>query len=171
MATLRKGKCYRKPTRAYVRKSKYKKKGFIKAIPPSKIVRFHMGDIKKEFPASIRLVSKEIFQVRHNALESCRQMLNKHFQTSFGPKGYHFHINIVPHQILRENKMLTGAGADRMQTGMAHSFGKAVGTAAIVKRDSVIFTVKVNENNVEEAKKILEKARARIPGRAIVLSD
>ena len=50
MATLRKGKCYSKPnTRPYTRKSKYKKKGFIKAVPDSKLARFHMGDKLKNF--------------------------------------------------------------------------------------------------------------------------
>jgi hypothetical protein len=39
MATLRKANAYRKVTRAYTRKSKYKKKGFIKAAPNHKIVR------------------------------------------------------------------------------------------------------------------------------------
>lgn len=168
MATLRKGKCYRKPTRAYVRKSKYKKKGFIKAIPTSKVVRYHMGDSKKEFSSQVRLVSKEKFQLRHNSIESCRQMINKHLQKKFGPKGYHFHINVVPHQVLRENKMLTGAGADRMQTGMAHSFGKAVGIAAILKIGSVIFEVNVDKESTNDAKTILNMAKSRISGKTSV---
>ncbi|MFH1376558.1 MAG: 50S ribosomal protein L16 [Candidatus Woesearchaeota archaeon] len=165
MASLRKGKCYRLPSRGYTRKSKYKKKGFIKSIPASKVVRYHMGDIKKEFPSRVKLISKEKFQIRHNAIESCRMMLNKHFQRKFGPKGYHFHINVVPHQVLRENKMLTGAGADRMQTGMAHSFGKAMGVAAIVKVGSVIFEIDVEKESVEDAKTIMKMAKSRIAGR------
>ena len=38
MATLRKGKCYREVKRAYTRKSKYKKKGFVKSTAAIKIV-------------------------------------------------------------------------------------------------------------------------------------
>lgn len=168
MATLRKGKCYKVPTRAYTRKSKYKRKGFIKAIPQSKIVRYHMGDQSKDFSNTVKLVAKEKFQIRHNAFESCRMMLNKHLQNKFGPKGYHFHINLFPHQVLRENKMLTGAGADRMQTGMAHSFGKAVGTAAVVKNGTTIFTLYVDKEHVEGAKKILSMARPRVSGKTSI---
>ncbi|MFC7029415.1 hypothetical protein ACFQH8_22010 [Halomicroarcula sp. GCM10025710] len=35
-----------------------------------------------------------------------------------------------PHQVLRENKQATGAGADRVSDGMRQAFGKIVGTAA-----------------------------------------
>ncbi len=165
MASLRKGKCYRNITRAYTRKSKYKKKGFIKAVPNHKIVRFHMGDNKKEFPKKVKLVAKEKFQIRHNALESCRVLVNKQLQTKFGNKGYHFYINIYPHHVLRDNKMLTGAGADRMQTGMQQAFGKVVGTAAQVKNGTTIFTIEVDENGVDFAREALMKAKPRIAGR------
>jgi large subunit ribosomal protein L10e len=77
MATLRKGKCYREVKRAYTRKSKFKKKGFIKAVPGMKIVRFDMGDVKKEFPCKVVLRSKEKVQLRHNAIESSRIIINR----------------------------------------------------------------------------------------------
>lgn len=164
MATLRKGKCYRPITRAYTRKSKYKTKGFIKAVPASKIVRFHMGDVKAEFPRKIMLVTKESMQIRHNALESARVLVNRHLQKAFGNKGYHFLVHLYPHHVLRENKMLTGAGADRMQKGMQKSFGRPVGVAAQAKKGTVVFTISVPENNVAIAKKSMERARARMPG-------
>ena len=49
MATLRKGKCYTHITRPYTRRSKVKAKAYIKTVPPSKVVRFDMGDSKKDF--------------------------------------------------------------------------------------------------------------------------
>ena len=49
MAGLRKGRSYRKVKRAYTRKSKFKTKAFIKAIPPHKIAKFKMGDLLKKF--------------------------------------------------------------------------------------------------------------------------
>lgn len=168
MATLRKGKAYRNVTRAYTRKSKFKKKGFIKAVPNHKIVRFHMGDNLKKYPKTVKLIAKEKFQVRHNALESCRILINKKLQTKFGNKGYHFFINIYPHHVLRDNKMLTGAGADRMQTGMQQSFGKVVGTAAQVKNGTTIFTVNVSEEGVDFVKEALSKAKPRIAGKVAV---
>ncbi|MCD4759827.1 50S ribosomal protein L16 [archaeon] len=165
MASLRKANAYRNVTRAYTRKSKYKKKGFIKAVPTHKIVRFHMGDNKKEFSDSVKLVSKEKFQIRHNALESCRVLINRQLMKKFGSKGYHFYINIYPHHVLRDNRMLTGAGADRMQTGMQQAFGKVTGTAAQVKKGTTIFTVNVPEDGVEFVRGILSKAKPRIAGK------
>ena len=82
MASLRKGHCYSPVKRAYTRKSKYKGKGFIKAIPTSKIIRYDMGDIKKTYGFRVDLVSKQPIQVRHNALESSRQIINRHFNLS-----------------------------------------------------------------------------------------
>lgn len=164
MATLRKGICYRHVTRAYTRKSKYKAKSFIKAIPASKIVRFHMGDTKVDFPRKVMLVTKERMQIRHNALESARVLVNRHLQKAFGNSGYHFLVHLYPHHVLRENKMLTGAGADRMQKGMQKSFGRAVGVAAQARVGTVVFTIFVPEANVVIAKKSMEMARARMPG-------
>jgi len=168
MATLRKACAYRKVVRAYTRKSKYKRKGFIKAVPVSKIVRFHMGETKKDFPKTVKLVATEKFQIRHNALESCRILVNRQLQNKFGNKGYHFFINIYPHHILRNNKMLSGAGADRMQTGMKQSFGKVEGMAAQVKKGTTIFTAEVLEDGADFAREMLMKTKTRIPGRTTI---
>ncbi len=167
MATLRKGKCYREVKRAYTRKSKYKKKGFVKSTAASKIVKYHMGDTSKDFKKTVKLVSKDKYQVRHNALESCRIVINRQLIKKFGPKGYHMYINVFPHHILRENKMLTGAGADRMQSGMKHAFGKAMGSAAQVKKGTTLFTVMVDgeEGFVSD---LMKKVKTRLPGPVIV---
>ena len=168
MAILRKANAYRKVVRAYTRRSKYKRKGFIKAIPASKIVRFHMGETTKKFPKKVKIVATEKFQIRHNALESCRVLVNRQLQAKLGPKGYHFYINVYPHHILRNNKMLSGAGADRMQTGMKQSFGKVEGMAAQVKKGTTIFTAEVPEEMVEFAKEKLAKTKTRISGRTTI---
>tara|TARA_Y100000310_G_C20423819_1_gene687986 strand:- start:198 stop:710 length:513 start_codon:yes stop_codon:yes gene_type:complete len=167
MATLRKGKCYRTVKRAYTRKSKYKKKGFVKSTAASKVVKYHMGDTSKDFKKIVKLVSKDKYQVRHNALESCRMLINRQLIKKFGPKGYHMFINVFPHHILRENKMLTGAGADRMQSGMKHAFGKAMGSAAQVKKGTTIFTVMVDseEGFVSD---LMKKVKTRLPGPVMV---
>ncbi len=44
--------------------------------------------------------------------------------------------------------MITGAGADRMQTGMQLSFGKASGKAALLKPGSKIFFLAVGTANM-----------------------
>ena len=131
MASLRKAKCYRNVKRAYTRKSKYKKKGYIKAIPSLKIVKFDIGNLKKKFSNEVSLYSKEKIQVRENALESARLIVNRKLNKVLGASNFHLKLRLFPHHALRENKMLTGAGADRMQTGMQRAFGKVIGSAAL----------------------------------------
>lgn len=164
MATLRPGHCYTPIKRAYTRKSKFKKMSFVKSVPPSKIVKFDYGDLQKVFPAEVNLVAKEAMQLRHNAIESARTVIIRQL-TSLG-KNYRMKIRVFPHQVLRENKMITGAGADRMQTGMQQSFGRAVGIAARVKKGKVLFSVYLDEANITLAKQALKAATYRLPIKA-----
>jgi|TARA_B100001971_G_C18011582_1_gene442665 large subunit ribosomal protein L10e len=165
---LRKGSAYsKKYTRPYTRNSKKRKKSYIKTIPNSKIVKFKMGDIKgfvkEEYPIKIIVTSKERVQLRENSIEAVRQYLNRFIQTKVG-KEFYFEVRIYPHHILRENKMLTGAGADRMQTGMSRSFGKAIGRAALVKPGQELFVIGIKNNKAEsEARKLIRSAKARLP--------
>lgn len=168
MAKLRKGSCYRKITRAYTRKSKFKKKDFIKAVPKPKIVRYSSGDISKKYDYEINLVSKDAIQIRHNAIESARLVVSRKLNKKLGNLNYYFRVMIYPHQILRENRMLTGAGADRMQTGMQKAFGKVMGIAAQVKKDQPIFTAYVNKENLEITKNALKLAPPRLPCRCSI---
>jgi len=163
MAGLRKGHCYTPIKRAYTRKSKYKKYSFIKAVPVNRIVRYHMGDVKKKFTYQLHLVSKQAIQIRHNSIEATRQVVNRRL-TKLLNKDYYFNVRLYPHHVLRENKMLTGAGADRMQTGMQRAFGKAIGLAAQVKKNQEIFTIKVDKGSVDKAKVALKLSFPRLPG-------
>lgn len=167
MATLRKANAYRRIKRAYTRKSKFKKQSFIATILPHKVVRFDMGDAGKKYKYKVKLINLEDIQIRHNALESVRLMVNRKLQNKLG-SNYHFKINKYPHHVLRENKMLSGAGADRMQTGMSKSFGKAVGSAVQAKKRSVIFTASVNDDGLEVAKESLKGAFVKMPCRCSV---
>lgn len=165
MAGLRKGHAYNRITRAYTRYSRVKAKNYIKTIPVSKVVRYDMGDPARNFEYEITLISNDDHQIRHNALESSRQLINRRMYNKLGPKGYFLKLKLYPYQILRENKMLGGAHADRLQTGMAHSFGKPVGLAAQAKKNSEIFIAKVDQNGLETAKEALSLARPRMPGK------
>ncbi len=168
MAGLRAFSCYRKPKkRPYTRKSKYKARAFIKSVPNIKVVKFDLGDLKREFLAQVDLVSKENIQIRHNAIESARQVVIRRLGETNKP--YHFKIRIYPHNVLRENKMLTGAGADRMQTGMQRSFGRAIGSAAILKPKQPIFSVYVDKDAVDAVKLALRAAFSKMPGRCGVV--
>src|SRR3990167_8787152 len=164
MVGLRKGKCYRKITRAYTRKSKVKSKAYVKAIPQSKIVKYDMGNLKSNFDHTINLVSTQNLQIRHNALESARLVVFRRLQ-ELGNNNFFLRLKTYPHHVLRENKMISGARADRLQTGMSHSFGKPVGLAAKLNNKSVVFSVEVNKDNVDKATIALRLAMPRIPGR------
>ena len=168
MVSLRKASAYsKKKVRPYTRKSGKKKKSFIKAIPPSKIVKFSMGDRKGfangKHKFSVKFISKERVQIRDNSLESCRTLLNKTLDKK-APGQYYFEIKVYPHHILRENKMAAGAGADRLSSGMSHSFGVTVGRAAIVNAGKEIFVVTTEtEKNARDARDALKMIRTKIP--------
>jgi len=163
MATLRKGHSMTSVKRAYSRRSKFKRKNFIKTLPTNKIIRYDMGELSKKFPYKVELQVKEAIQIRHNSLESCRQIINRNLLRHIGT-DYYLKLNVFPHQVIRENKMLTGAGADRMQTGMQRSFGSPVAVAARLKKKQTVFSVKVEKNNINHAKAALKKATPRMPG-------
>jgi len=169
MATLRKAFAYsKKKVVPYTRISKKKKKSFIKTVPPQKIVKFTMGKEQLynegKFPYELIVVSKENVQIRHNALEACRQFINKKLEKELAGQ-YLFRVVPFPHHIQRENKMLTGAGADRMQTGMQLSFGKSVGKAAIVKPGTKIFVLAVaNKKAIVFARKLIKQVKPKLPG-------
>jgi len=131
MATLRKAAAYsKKKITPYTRVSKRRQKSYIKTVPPQKIVKFSMGKLPllegTTLPHRLTIVSTENVQIRSNALEACRQFVNKKLEKGLNGQ-YVFQVIPFPHHIQRENKMLTGAGADRMQTGMQLAFGKTVG--------------------------------------------
>jgi large subunit ribosomal protein L10e len=175
MAKLRKANAYSKRTVVpYTRASKKRTKGYIKTVPPSKIVKFLMGNQKDyeagKLPYELKIVTTEDVQVRSNALEAVRQYLNKKLdKTMLGQ--YYFKIIPFPHHIQRENKMLTGAGADRMQTGMQLAFGKTVGRAAIVKKGKPIFHIAVaNEKGAKFARSLIKQIKPKMPSKIKIIS-
>lgn len=169
MVGLRKGHCYRKLEKPYTRHSKYKKKNFIRAIPPHKIARFEMGNKEKLKNATylVKMICEGSIQIRSNSLESARLIINRNFETATGT-NYFLRLNVFPHHALRENKMLGGAHADRLQTGMAHSFGKVCAMAAQVKKGTPIFIAWVDKANILAAKAAMEKGGPKLPGRTSV---
>ncbi|MBS3151830.1 50S ribosomal protein L16 [Candidatus Woesearchaeota archaeon] len=163
MAGLRKGCCYRRLERPYTRKSKYKSKSYIKAFPNHKISRFEMGERNRSYEYKVKLVSKGTLQIRQNSIESARMIVNRALQDNLGT-NYYLKINVYPHHALRENKMLGGAHADRLQTGMAHSFGKVVNTAAQMKKGKELMTAWVFRSGLDQAKQALKSAAPRLSG-------
>jgi large subunit ribosomal protein L10e len=172
MARVRKFTAYRKLERPYTRVSKFRKKSFIRSSPNLKIVRFEMGDPNKNFDYTIELVSKTDLQIRHDAIEAARQSANRILEKELGKMGYFMKIMVYPFHVLRENPLASGAGADRMSTGMKMSFGKAIGAAAQIRKKQKICILKVNKSGLEIGKTALRKASKKLPNSyALVVNE
>ena len=161
MAKMRRSRAYRRIERPYTRVSKFKKKSFIRMSPPRKITRFRMG-AEKEREYSLELIPRASVQIRQEAIESARQTslrwLEKQITNSF-----YFQIRKYPYHILRENPLAAGAGADRVSTGMQKSFGKPIGVALQLKEGERFFTITVDANGIDAARKALQRAGKKMP--------
>jgi large subunit ribosomal protein L10e len=163
MAKLRKFKAYQKLERPYTRISKYTKKNYVRGgFPHMKVIKFDMGNPRKEYDSVIRLNSSKNMNFRHNALESARMTSNRLLEKSIG-KEYHLRIKVYPFHVLRENPLASGAGADRMSTGMKKSYGKSISCAARVKEGQTLMELRINKVNTKLGKLALERASKKFP--------
>lgn len=122
-----------------------------------------MGDSKAKYEHKVSLLAGNTVQIRHNALEAARVSANKVLAEKLGETGYLLNLCVYPHVILRENRMIATAGADRLQEGMRRAFGKPSGRAARVKADQAILSICVNKDAVEHAKKALAISAGKLP--------
>jgi len=170
MARLRKFCCYRDLKRAYTRFSKYKKLNFVKARPANRISRY-TGGTQENFTTNVHLIAKSDLQIRDASLESARQTSNRVLEGALGKTGYFFQMRVYPHHILRENPLASGAGADRLSTGMAHNYGKPIGIAARIKRGQPIFTIKTYKDHLPLARRAMKRAAYKLPCQCSVLVE
>ena len=152
------GECYRKGNG-----QPYTRKKYIKGKPQIKIAKFEGGQ-KGDYDFSVQLLINEKMQLTHMAIESTRLTASKPLEKATGESGYFSKLRIYPHVLLRENKMIAAAGADRLQEGMRRAFGKAVSLAARVKRGQCIMELQVKKEHVEAAQNALKLACVKLPG-------
>ena len=152
------GECYRKGNG-----QPYTRKKYIKGKPQIKIAKFEGGQ-KGDYDFSVQLLINEKMQLTHMAIESTRLTANKTLEKTTGETGYFSKLRIYPHVLLRENKMIAAAGADRLQEGMRRAFGKAVSLAARVNRRQCIMELQVKKEHVEAAENALKAACVKLPG-------
>ncbi|MCJ0620077.1 50S ribosomal protein L16, partial [Haloarcula hispanica] len=130
------------------------------------IAQHKMGRKQKDaddYPVQISLIVEETVQLRHGSLEASRLSANRHMIKELGEEGdYKMTLRKFPHQVLRENKQATGAGADRVSDGMRAAFGKIVGTAARVQAGEQLFTAYVNVEDAEHVKEAFRRAYNKI---------
>lgn len=168
MASLRKASSYSKrKARPFTRRANTRKKAYIKTVPPLKIVKYNMGNTKAfnkdKFKYILRFVSRERVQIRDNSLEACRLILNKVLDKEL-PGKYYFVIKVYPHHILRENKTAAGAGADRLSSGMKHSYGINIGRAAIVQPGKELFFIATDsQTSITTARKAMALVKPKLP--------
>lgn len=138
------------------------KKKYAPGAPNSKIARFSTGAANPNYDLTIQLVSTEKAQIRSNALEAARVAANKKL-TPIGETAYYLLVKVYPHVILRENKMIATAGADRLQEGMRLAFGKPIGLGARVNPGSVLLELKIMSLNKAKALDAIKSASAKLP--------
>jgi large subunit ribosomal protein L10e len=123
------------------------------------------------FPFVAHLVCDEKQQISSEALEACRIAINKHLVKNIGKDNYHIRVKAHPFHVLRANKMLSCAGADRLSSGMRHSYGKPIGVAARVRIGQVLISVRskdVHEPHVIEA---IRRGKFKFAGRQKILKS
>src|SRR4051794_28249949 len=139
----------------------YVRRQYISGKPQIKIARFSSGQARSNYDYKVELLATAKIQVRHNALEAARLAANKTMAKA-GELTFFSTLKVYPHVILRENKMIATAGADRLQEGMRRAFGKATGLAARIQPGQVILEAHVKTSNLELAKQGFKVASSKL---------
>lgn len=158
----RPARCYR-----YCKNKPYPKSRYCRGVPDPKIRIYDVAKKKlpaDEFPACVHLVSNEYEQISAEALEAARIAANKVMCNKAGKDFFHMRIRVHPYHVLRINKMLTCAGADRLQTGMRGAFGKPYSTAARVDIGTVLISIRTYDKYAKVAEMALANAKFKFPG-------
>lgn len=163
---IRPGRSIRDPDKvAWTRFSRSKpRKSFIKSMPHADLHQFRMGVMKPDYDLIVALRCTDGVILRDNAIESARQTSNKYLEKTLAG-AYYFMVMVYPHHIIRENKMIAGAGADRLQKGMRQAFGRPTDRAARINVGTDLFTIQSYKGNVDHLKKSLGKATKKLSGR------
>jgi large subunit ribosomal protein L10e len=146
--------------------SQKKKDNFIKGAPASRVTQYIQGakDKEGEFETAVVLTVEEDCCIRSEALESGRIAANSYLSKELEPtEDYLLQIKPYPHHVLRYHPLAGIAQADRYYEGMRKPFGRPIGRAAIVDEAQVIYRIEVDEDDVPEARKALERAAHKMP--------
>merc|ERR1712158_170901 len=147
----RPARCYR-----YCKNKPYPKSRFCRGVPDPKIRIYDLGSKKASvlsFPKHVVMVSDELEQLSSEALEAARICANKYMTKNIGKENFHIRIRCHPFHVVRINKMLSCAGADRLQTGMRGAYGKP------------IMSMRTKDGNKNHAIEAFRRAKFKFPGR------
>jgi large subunit ribosomal protein L10e len=160
----------RRPSRCYrYQKNKcFPKSRYNRGVPDSKLRIYDIGRKKaayNEFPHCVHLVSGEKEQLSSESLEAARIAANKYMQTKAGKDAFHMRMRVHPWHVLRINKQLSCAGADRLSSGMRQAWGKPYGRSARVDIGTILMSIRVKEDNLAHAKEALRRSMFKFSGR------
>jgi len=158
----RPARCYR-----YCRNKPYPKSRFCRGVPDPKIRIYDLGRKKAtvdEFPLCIHLVSLEREQLSSESLEAARICANKYISKMCGKDSFHMRIRVHPFHVIRINKMLSCAGADRLQMGMRGAFGKPTGTVARVDIGQILISIRTKDANKAVVMEALRRCKFKFTG-------
>merc|ERR1711937_949050 len=164
----------RRPARCYrqIKNKPYPKSRFYRGVPDSKIRIYDSGMKRYDvdaFPHYVHLVSWEKENISSEALEAARVAANKYMAKSSGKDAFHLRVRSHAFHVIRHNKMLTCAGADRLQTGMRNAFGKPCGTCARVNIGQVLLSMRCRTGHISSAQEALRRTKFKFPGRQKVV--
>merc|ERR1712183_1083267 len=165
----RPARCYR-----YCKNKPYPKSRFCRGVPDPKIRIYDLGSKKASvlsFPKHIVMVSDELEQLSSEALEAARICANKYMTKTIGKESFHLRIRCHPYHVTRINKMLSCAGADRLQTGMRGAYGKPQGLVARVRIGQPLMSVRVKDHHEAHAVEALRRAKFKFPGRRKIFTS
>ncbi|AXY44107.1 50S ribosomal protein L16 [Halomonas sp. JS92-SW72] len=80
-----------------------------------------------------------------------------------GKDAFHLRVRVHPFHVLRINKMLSCAGADRLQTGMRGAFGKPFGVCARVGIGQILLSIRCKDTHAAVAEEALRRAKFKFP--------
>ena len=86
-----------------------------------------------------------------------------------GKEGFHMRVRAHPFHVVRINKMLSCAGADRLQTGMRGAFGKPNGLVARVNIGQILLSVRTRDSHRANAIEALRRSQYKFPGRQKII--
>jgi large subunit ribosomal protein L10e len=159
----RPSRCYR-----YQKNKPYPKSRFNRGVPDAKLRFYDVGRKKAshdQFASCVHLVCYEKEQITSEALEAARIACNKYMQVHCGRENFHMRIRVHPWHVVRINKMLSCAGADRLQQGMRGAFGKGLCKSARVDIGQILMSVRTSPENVKSAAEALRRSKMKFPGR------
>ncbi|KAA8916331.1 hypothetical protein TRICI_001519 [Trichomonascus ciferrii] len=163
----RPARCYR-----YCKNKPFPKSRYNRGVPDPKIRIYDLGRKRAnvdDFPLCVHLVSNELEQLSSEALEAARICANKYITKMSGRDAFHMRIRVHPFHVLRINKMLSCAGADRLQQGMRNAWGKPAGLAARVDIGQILISVRTRDSNRAVVIEGLRRARYKFPGQQKII--